>query len=160
MPTTALQLRKALAEEAPALHALLRRSVQALAADHYSAEALAAWAPAAIDQQAWAARLAGQSTIVAWRNAAMAGFISYDATGDIDLLYTDPGHARQGVASALLRSAEAALRAQAVEALTTAASRVAMPVFRAQGFTITAEERVRRAGVEIARYRMRKSVRP
>ncbi|WP_165831489.1 GNAT family N-acetyltransferase [Abyssibacter profundi] len=147
-------LRPARSAESPLLWSLLQRSVRSLAPGHYSAEAIAAWAPATPDHPAWSRRLTGQTTLVVERLGQIAGFISYDHKGHIDLLYTDPDHVRCGMAGTLLRAAEDALRAEAQPRLTTAASRVAMPVFRRHGFEVVREERVHRNGVAISRYAM------
>ena len=88
----------------------------------------------------------------------LAGFISYDDDGYIDLMFTAPHRTRAGVASALYLEVESRLSAMGVCELFTKASLVARPFFERQGFTIEAEESMERRGVVLRGYRMRKRI--
>ncbi|MGE0082323.1 MAG: GNAT family N-acetyltransferase [Thiohalomonadaceae bacterium] len=87
-----------------------------------------------------------------------AGFITYEANGHIDLLFTSPAYCRRGFASTLLRHAETALAARGISALVTEASLAARPFFERFGFEVTEEQHVQRGGVGFRRYAMRKSL--
>jgi putative acetyltransferase len=115
------------------------------------------WAPQPPDMNSWAARLASVETLVAETHGKLAGFISYELNGHIDLLYTSPVYCRVGVASALLRQ-EAAIRGRGVSELSTEAGLIARPCFERFGFEVTDEQRVQRQGVTFLRYAMRKSL--
>ncbi|MEN8665594.1 MAG: GNAT family N-acetyltransferase [Polycyclovorans sp.] len=88
----------------------------------------------------------------------LLGFIAYTDDGHIDLLYTAPGTPRRGVATALYRAAEAALRGCGVRELYTEASLVAQPFFVVQGFCVVEEQQVERRGVKFRRFAMRKRI--
>lgn len=139
------------------LMAVFTSSVHALAAAQYDAEQREAWAPEPPNVDEWRHRFRGLHTIVAEKDGSYLGFISYEPNGHIDLLYTAPGAARRGVASALLRQAAAQLStAGSVTELFTEASLVAAPFFLRHGFEITEEQNVVRRGVSFQRFAMRR----
>ena len=78
--------------------------------------------------------------------------------GHIAFLYSAPAYARRGVASALYRRVESAWIAAGVRELRTEASLLARPFFERHGFDVVEEQTVRRGGVFLRRYAMRKSV--
>lgn len=137
---------------------LFTDSVHHLADKYYDPDQLAAWAPQPPDLSSWAARLASVETLVAEIDGKLAGFISYELNGHIDLLFTSPMECRRGVASELFRHAEAALAGRGASELFTEASLAARPFFERFGFKITEEQRVQRNGVTLVRYAMRKSL--
>ena len=137
---------------------LFTDSVHHLADKYYDPDQLAAWAPQPPDLSSWAARLASVETLVAELDGKVAGFISYEHNGHIDLLYTSPVEGGRGVASALFRHAEAALAARGVPELFTEASLAARPFFERFGFRVTEEQRVQRHGITLLRYAMRRSL--
>lgn len=139
---------------------LFTDSVHHVADKYYDTDQLAAWAPQPPDLNSWAARLASVETLVAEIDGKLAGFISYEHDGHIDLLYTSPVSCRRGVASALFRHAEIALADRGVSELSTEASLAARPFFERVGFEVTEEQRVQRRGVTFLRYAMRKSLVP
>ena len=100
---------------------LFTDSVHHVANSYYDLEQLAAWAPRPPDLSSWKTRLASLETLVAETDGKLAGFISFESNGHIELLYTSPLNCRRGVASALFRHAEAAIAARGVAGSTTAA---------------------------------------
>lgn len=135
---------------------LFTASVHELTVREYNATQRMAWAPRPPDLDRWRRRLHTHHTLVA-EGDQLAGFISFEPDGHIDLLYTSPRHTRLGVASALYRHVEALLTAQGVTRLHTEASAVARPFFERHGFHVVRPERVVRRGVTFARYAMEKS---
>jgi putative acetyltransferase len=133
-------------------------AIQVGAASHYDSAQRLAWAPLDPDLTYWATRLAAVHTLVAEDGAGLAGFISYEADGHIDLMFTAPHRTRAGVASALYREVESRLTATSVCELFAEASLIAQPFFERHGFTVEAEECVERRGVLLLRYRMRKRI--
>lgn len=139
---------------------LFTASVHEVAASHYDAQQRAAWAPQPPDLAVWQKRLAPLTTLVAElvaeENSRLAGFLSYEDDGHIDLLYTAPGSTRTGVASRLYHEAETGLAEAGATELFTEASLVARPFFERQGFEVTEEQNVTRNGVSFRRFAMRK----
>lgn len=140
-----------------ALVELFTASVHEVSAAVYDAAQRHAWARIPPDCAAWRERLVGRTVLVADCDTELAGFIAWEPDGHIDLLFTSPRHVRRGVASALYRSAEHALRAAGGSALYTEASLVARPFFERHGFVVEEEQVVNRDGVDLRRFAMRKS---
>jgi len=151
-----LHLRDHTPDDAPATLAVFRRAITGTAARDYTPEQVAAWAPDEIDPDAWAARRAAARTRVAVRDGAVVGFTDVDAAGYVDMLFVDPGAARQGVARALLDWAVRTAAADGATELTTHASITARPFFAAHGFVVVAEQHPVRRGVTLTNYRMRR----
>ncbi len=98
--------------------------------------------------------------LLAHHDGQLAGFIGFSLDGHIDLLFTAPGYARQGVASALYAAAEQHLRAAGARELFTEASLVAQPFFARQGFSAEQAQTVTRSAVMLPRMLMRKILEP
>ncbi|MBU0902934.1 MAG: GNAT family N-acetyltransferase [Gammaproteobacteria bacterium] len=158
MPTPNLTLRAYQAQDLPAIVALFQASVSQLTAPHYDAAQRQAWAPAIADMPAWQTRLSSLELLIAENSLAIAGFIGFSLDGHIDLLFTAPGFARQGVASALYAAAEQQLRAAGARELFTEASLVAQAFFARQGFSVQQAQTVTRGAVNLPRMLMRKNL--
>jgi putative acetyltransferase len=153
-----VQLRPFTDADLDAVVALFTASVHGLTAAYYDAAQRAAWAPPNADLDAWRARLVDR-VLLAESTGTLAGFIAFAPQGQIKFLYTDPGLARRGVATALYQAAEAELRELGVEEASTEASAVARSFFARQGFEVIEKQRITRGGVELHRYAMRKRLR-
>ncbi|MGE6793857.1 GNAT family N-acetyltransferase [Pseudomonas guineae] len=161
MPSTAMiHLRPYQADDLTAVTALFSASIQHLAATHYDAAQRQAWAPSAADLPAWQERLAGLQVLLAHRDGQLAGFIGFNLDGHIDLLFTAPDYARQGVASALYAAAETRMQAAGVSRVFTEASLVAQAFFDRQGFSVQQAQTVTRGAVNLPRMLMHKPLEP
>lgn len=135
--------------------ALFTASVHELGVLFYDKSQLQAWAPKQLNLREWSNRLAKLQTIIAHEGNELAGFISYEPDGYIELLFTAPSFARRGVASLLYRHIEQALSGVS---FFTEASLIAKPFFLHQGFHVVEEQNVTRNGVTLRRYAMCKIV--
>ncbi|MGM0569833.1 GNAT family N-acetyltransferase [Marinobacter sp.] len=135
---------------------LFTESVHELTATAYDETQRYAWASRTPNLDTWQHRLESLETLVAEEAGQLAGFISYERNGQIDLIYTAPNYARKGVASALLRKAEEHLRSLDVTELHTEASVVAKPFFQRHGFEVEQEHQTTVRGAHFLRYIMRK----
>ncbi|MFW5824307.1 MAG: GNAT family N-acetyltransferase [Marinobacter sp.] len=133
-------------------------SVHELTATAYDETQRYAWASRTPQLDSWQQRLESLETLVAEEGSELAGFISYDHQGNIDLIFTAPNYARRGVASKLYREAEQRLKAEGVTELYTEASVVARPFFQRHGFEVESEQRAAVRGAHILRYVMRKTL--
>src|SRR5215475_14583747 len=93
-----LGLRPYLPADAPLLAEIFRASVEELTGDDYDPAQQAAWAAAADNEDAFAAKLAGALTLVATTQGAPVGFASLAGGDKIDMLYVHPAATGQGVA--------------------------------------------------------------
>ncbi len=146
--------------DAAALAALFRASIEALAASHYDAAQRAAWAASADDLGGFATRLARGTTLVALADDEPVAFGQLHPHDHVEMLYTAPGWARQGLATALLARLEALARAAGAPLLTSDASEVSESVFRRAGFMLVAPQTVQRDGVSLRRFHLCKSLQP
>ncbi|WP_227663368.1 GNAT family N-acetyltransferase [Marinobacter halophilus] len=137
---------------------LFTDSVHELTAAAYDETQRYAWASRTPNLDTWQQRLEGMETLVAEDGSALAGFISYEPDGNIDLVYTAPNYARQGIASTLYLEAEEQLKAKDLKELRTESSVVARPFFERHGFEVVDEQRVTVRGAHFLRYNMRKSL--
>ncbi|HZX17951.1 MAG TPA: GNAT family N-acetyltransferase [Pseudomonas sp.] len=159
-PSAAFNLRAYQPHDLPAIVALFQASVSQLTTEHYDAAQRQAWSPEVADLPTWQTRLASLELLIAEDDQAIAGFIGFSLNGHIDLLFTAPGYARQGVASTLYAAAEQRLRATGVRELHTEASLVAQAFFTGQGFSVQQAQTVTRGAVILPRMLMRKTLEP
>lgn len=127
-------LRPYLPEDAPVLADIFRASIEGLAADDYSETQVDAWAAAADDEEAFAARLGASLVLVATMEGSPVGFASLDAPGHIDFLYVHPAVAGKGVGTMLVDALEKLAAARGTKTLTVEASDNALDFFRRCGF--------------------------
>jgi putative acetyltransferase len=145
-------------EDAPALAALFHAAVHGIAALHYSAAQVEAWAPDAPDPARFRAQGAdGRLLLVAVDgDDAPLAYGDLEADGHIDHLFCRPDAAGTGVTAALYAAIEAAARAQELARLYTEASEPARRFFARQGFVTVARNDFELAGVPIHNFRMEK----
>lgn len=156
----AFTLRDYHAQDLQALVELFSASVHQLAADDYDQTQRRAWAPAQADMPAWQTRLAALELLIAEDNRQLAGFIGFTRDGHIELLFTAPQHARQGVAAMLYAAAQTRIKAAGATSAFTEASLTARPFFARQGFSVEQAQTVARGAVTLQRFAMRKPLRP
>lgn len=137
---------------------LFTDSVHELTAAAYDETQRYAWASRTPNLDTWQQRLESMETLVAEEGASLAGFISYEPNGTIDLVFTAPHFARKGIASALYLEAEQQLKDRGVNELHTESSVVARPFFESHGFEVMEEQRVTVRGAQFLRFNMRKSL--
>ena len=138
-----------------------RAAVRGLAAGHYPAEVIEAWAPLPVTE-AEVERLreapSDELRLVAERGGRIVGIAAWrPAAGEATACYVEPGEARAGVGSALLAAVEAGARRAGPGALETDSSLNAEPFYRARGYEAVERGTHRlAAGPEMAAIRMRK----
>ncbi len=153
-------LRPFLPADAPRLAALFRDSVETLAAEDYDADQLKAWAAAADDAEAFAARLAASLTLVATLAGKIAGFAALRDKTIIDMLYVDPQFAGRGVGSALLDALEKLAHGRGAKRLTADASDAARDFFAAKGYVAQRRNMVEINGEWLGNTTMTKDLSP
>lgn len=145
------------AEDASALARIFYDAIHVGAAKVYDGDARRAWCPTLPTGAQWTNRLGSAVTFVAESNSAPVGFISLLLeSGHIDLVFVDPAHTRQGIASALCKHLESHAKALGLDRLTTDASLLAEQMFKSQGWTVVTHQRIERRGVTLRNCRMEK----
>jgi len=134
-----LALRPYLAADAPILAAIFRASIAELTADDYNPAQQEAWASAADDAAAFAARLAKHLTLLATLGGSPVGFAVLENNINIDMLYVHPAATGHGVGAMLCDALEKLAAARGATQLTVDASDSAIEFFTQRGFS--AEQR-------------------
>lgn len=127
-------------QDAAALHALFCDAIRVGAADVYTPAECEAWIARAGDAATFAQRLAAAWVRVAEDDVGISGFAAIVEPGHLDLLFTAPRAARQGVAGLLLEDMLFLAGAMGAKVLTVDASRVARPFLLKHGFTEVSRE--------------------
>jgi len=158
MSAARLALRPFLPADAPVLAALFRASIEELTGEDYDADQQEAWASAADDEAAFAARLGALLTVVAVRAGAVVGFVALKDNSHIELLYVSPDQAGSGVGAALCEAAETIARGRGAKAMTTDASDTALGFFQKRGYSAERRNTVMRAGAFLGNTSLRKAL--
>lgn len=139
-------LRPFLPADAPLLAEIFRASIAELAADDYSEAQREAWAAAADDEADFAARLAGQLTLVATLDGSPVGFASLQGADHLDMLYVHPAVAGQGVGALLCEGLEKLAAKRGAARLVTEASDTARDFFARRGYVAQRRNTIERGG--------------
>ena len=153
-----MRVRPYAAADLDTLVALFCASVRTIARRDYTLEQVQAWAPDEISRDNWLVRRAASNTWVAAEGTGVAGFISVEPAGHIDMLYVHPDFQRRGVATALLWRVEQSARSCGWAALSTEASITGRPFFESKRFRLIAAQTVVRHGQELRNFRMARAV--
>lgn len=147
-------------DDLDALAAIYRDAVLRVGITAYSPEQAAVWASFSDDRTAFAGLLEKGFAVVAELEGTPAAFCHLHPADHVSLLYTDPRHARRGLATSVYQAVEAHAREQGQRVLTTDASKISRPFFERQGFLVRRTEQTIRRGVAFERYQMEKRLEP
>ena len=133
-------IERARPEHVPGICQTHRAAVLGVAAGHYTAAQLTAWA-GRMRPESMARAVADQAmtVLVAVSDGEVIGFVLY-APGEVKALYIRPQDGRQGLGSRLLALAEEASRLQGVETLRLTASLNAVAFYETRGFRVTGRD--------------------
>jgi putative acetyltransferase len=135
------------------------RSVHEVACARYSKAQLSAWAPKPPEPDRWIERLCEYDTFVADDDAGKpVGWIAMSGTGYIDMLFCLPEATKSGVAAELYSAVERVALERGIAKLTAHASHLAQSFFQKRGWVIEEHETIVRAGVDIPRAAMFKTL--
>jgi putative acetyltransferase len=129
-----LALRPFLPADLPLVAEIFRASIEELTGEEYSAAQQEAWASAADDQAAFAARLAKGVTLLGTMDGSPVGFAALDSAEHLDMLYVHPAAAGQGVGSMLVDALEKLAASRGARRLFADVSDSAQDFFRRRGF--------------------------
>src|SRR5262245_53969582 len=154
----ALAMRPFLAEDTPLLADIFRASIEELTADDYSDSQREAWAAAADDEEALAARLGSQLTLLGMIGGAPVGFASLKGADQLDMLYVHPAAAGHGVGTMLVDALEKLAAARGALRLTADVSDSAQDFFQRRGFVPQQRNTVPLGGEWLANTTMEKKL--
>ncbi len=139
---------------------LFHETVHSVNRPDYSREQVEAWAPEIPDAAEWHQRMAVGKTFVAEQAGEVVGFAELEENGHLDMLYVRSDLVGRGVGQSLYQAAEDLARALELGLVFTEASITARTFFERQGFRVVREQTVRRRGVRLTNFVMKKSIRP
>jgi putative acetyltransferase len=148
--TPKLALRPMLPTDASFLAEIFRASIEELTAEDYSPAQQEAWASVADDEGEFAAKLAGELTLVATFGGAAIGFAALAENKRIDMLYVHPTATGQGAGAMLCDAIEKLATARGAKELTVDASDTARGFFEKRGYTANSRNTVTVAGEWLA----------
>ena len=155
-PTFAL--RPFLPADAPLLATIFRASIEDLTADDYNPAQQEAWASAADDDEAFAARLGKHLALIATLEGSPVGFASLESPTKIDMVYVHPAVASRGVGTMLVDALEKLAAARGAPHLTVEASDGAREFFAHRGFTAEQRNTVLAGGEWLSNTTMKKKL--
>jgi putative acetyltransferase len=155
-----LALRPFLPADAAMLAEIFRASIEELTGDDYSAGQQQAWMASAEDEDAFAARLADELTLIATLDGSPVGFASLKGKDVLDMLYVHPAVAGQGVATMLVDALERLATARGTTRLSVEASDTARGFFERRGYQPQRRTTVERGGEWLANTTMEKALAP
>jgi putative acetyltransferase len=145
-------------DDAAALSRIFHSAIHQIAAHHYDADQVAAWAPEVPDPQRFIMRgTDGRILLVAVDNDDVPlAYGDCEADGHIDHLFCRPDYAGTGLAAALYAEIETAAKSRGITALHVEASESARRFFARQGFATEARNDFVLNGVAIHNFQMTK----
>jgi len=155
-PEPTLAMRPMLPADVPLLAEIFRAAIEELTGDDYNEAQQEAWAGAADDLEAFAAKLGGELTLVATYGGAAVGFAALAENRRIDMLYVHPAAAGQGAGAMLLDALEKLAAGRGTAELAVEASDTARGFFERRGFAAKTRNTVFRAGEWLANTTMTK----
>jgi putative acetyltransferase len=153
-----LALRPFLPADAPILAAIFRASIEELTSEDYSEAQQAAWTSVADDEEAFAARLGKQLTLVGTLEGSPVGFISLEGPEHIDMLYVHPAVTGQGVGTLLYGAVEKLAASRGAQRLVVEASDNSSGFFQDRGFVAQRRNTVLRGDEWLANTTMDKKL--
>jgi putative acetyltransferase len=150
-------LRPFLPSDAPVCAAIYEASITELTGDDYTEAQQEAWV-ASLDEEALAARLGRQLTLIATLQETPVGFASLKDGSNVDLLFVHPSAVGQGVATALLDALEKLAAARGATKLTADVSDTAHRFFTQRGYVAQIRNTVPRGDEWLGNTTMQKTL--
>jgi putative acetyltransferase len=149
-----IKIRVVTASDIPALEAVYRDSVKAIAPQRYSPEQVEAWAYFPSDTEAFNNFIFNPTTFVAEIEGIIVGFSGCEKNGHIASLYVRGDYNHQGIGSRLLETVITSAKLDKIPRLYTEASEFSRALFEKFGFQVSGTENLVREGVWFHRYLM------
>jgi putative acetyltransferase len=153
-------LRPYLPADGPRCAAIFRAAIEEIASEDYSEAQCAAWAERSDDAAAFGDGLGRLLTLVATQDGEVVGFAGLKGASHIEMLFVDPGHARQGVGAALLDALSRLAQSRGATELTGEVSDTAKPLFDRLGFQSVKRNLVHKGEEWLGNTSMRKTLGP
>lgn len=153
-----LVIREGVEADLAQLRQLFRDTVLAIDQKYYSVPQLQAWASAWMNEERWRHKFRWQHLFVAEKENHPVGFCSLSHDGHLDLFYVHRDYQRQGIASALLKTAETRANQNLIKLLNTESSKSAYDFFIRHGFSVMTRQTVEINGISMENFTMQKKL--
>ena len=137
---------------------LYKRSVLEIAPSKYEPHAVQAWAGGEHDAVEWVQRMRNSETIVAEERETILGWIEFERSGHLAMLYCSPEAAGTGVAQQLYDTALERAKKLGISRFFADASLFSESFFLKNGWTVDERKRVTHNGADFMLARMSKSL--
>ncbi len=131
---------------------LFYNTVHTINAKDYTKEQLDVWATGYVDLEKWNQSLQEHYSVVAVENKIIVGFGDIDKTGYLDRLFVHANYQGKRIATAICNQLESYVQGDII----THASTTARPFFKKRGYKVIIEQQVKRQGVILVNYVMKK----
>ena len=129
-------------KDAEATAQLFFQTIHTATGPAYDAAQRAAWASAPPETKAWCTRLSKMTTIVAKDSEGLAGFMSLESDGHVDLAYVRADLVGQGAGKRLYEEIEAEALRKGIRRLYSEASELARCFFERQGWSLISKQHI------------------
>lgn len=153
-----MYIRRLLDDEYADVVKLITQTVHAVCANDYTPKELNAWAPENFDINKFRHNLSGCFNLAAFEKGMIVGFISVERSGYINRLYTHKDFLHQGIATALLKNAEAWATANGIHELSLDSSKTAEGFYIKMGFKKSGVSIINHEGVVFRNTVMKKVI--
>jgi putative acetyltransferase len=143
-----------------ALRQVFYSGIHQISQADYTAEQLAAWAPALYDEQAWRARMRGINPFIAEVDGRIVGYADLQPDGYIDHFFVAGSAGGIGVGGALMRHIYAVAEARGIAELRAHVSLTAQPFFKYFRFELLEHRMPVVRGIALSNALMRSFVAP
>jgi putative acetyltransferase len=150
----ALEIRPYRADDGRETAALFHETIRYTPGANYDKAQRAAWSRSPPELGPWHSRLAEATTLVAEDENGIAGFMSLEKAGPIDLAFVRTDRIGQGIARALYLALVQTARASGLKKLTVDASFMARRFFERQDWRVLNEQQPVRRGIKMTNFRM------
>ena len=136
-----------------ACYGLFKATVQRVASKDYSPAQIQAWLgdDDQVTRQAWQTTLTAHVSLVAEKDGQLVGFGDMTLDGYLDRLYVHADFQKRGIGATLVNELE---RLVPTERYTTFASITARRFFEHQGYQVSYQNQVHRAGQTLINFKM------
>lgn len=134
---------------------LFYTTIHSINIKNYTKEQVDAWATGHLDLEKWNQSFLDHYSLVAIEDDCVVGFGDIDETGYLERLFVHKDYQGQGIATALCDQLE---KAASVNEIRVEASITARPFFEKRGYQVTQEQQVKKHGVWLTNYKMKKEI--
>lgn len=157
--TGKILIRNYRAEDAQTLADIFYHTIHRINIQHYTQEQVDVWAPeTSLDGEGWQKKFIKTDPIIATVGEKIVGFAEFEPNGHIDCFYCHHEWIGKGVGKALMREIFKRAKSWQIERLFSEVSITAKPFFERQGFTVLAQQKIERKGIELINFKMEKKL--